>query len=126
MTKASLPSIFIAVALVAVGVITEAQQPKKVSKIGFLIALSPSSVPDRVEAFRQGLRDLGYVEGQNVAIEWRSAEGNSDLTPLSELSGLQRLDLTGTQVSDLRPLKGLKGLEIQGRPVSGPEARSST
>jgi putative ABC transport system substrate-binding protein len=53
----------------------EAQQPKKVPRIGYLTVASLSSNVARVEAFRQGLRDLGYVEGKNIAIEWRSAEG---------------------------------------------------
>ena len=43
----------------------EAQQPKKVPRIGFLSAVAPSAIPARIEAFRQGLRELGYVEGKN-------------------------------------------------------------
>jgi putative ABC transport system substrate-binding protein len=60
--------------------LAEAQQPKKVPRIGFLIA-SPSIFPGRVEAFRQGLRELGYVEGRNIVIEWRYAEGRRDRLP---------------------------------------------
>lgn len=56
----------------------EAQQAKKVPRIGFLSSLSPSSISDRVAAFRQGLRELGYVEGKNLAIEYRYAEGRLD------------------------------------------------
>lgn len=56
----------------------EAQQPKKVPRIGFLAANSPSTVGRRLEAFRQGLRELGYVEGKNIVIEWRFAEGKPD------------------------------------------------
>ncbi len=59
----------------------QAQQPKKVSRIGFLNDASPSSLAARIEAFRQGLRNLGYVEGQNVAIEYRFAEGKPDRLP---------------------------------------------
>src|SRR5262245_13110121 len=59
----------------------QAQQPKKVPRIGFLIAVSPSSISERIEAFRQGLRELGYVEGKNIVIEYRSAEGNLDRLP---------------------------------------------
>ena len=44
-------------------------QPKKVARIGFLSATSPSSLSARAEAFQQGLRELGYVEGQNMSIE---------------------------------------------------------
>ena len=58
-----------------------AQQPKKVPRIGFLSGVSPSTVSARVEAFRQGLRELGYVEGKNIVIEWRYAEGKPDRLP---------------------------------------------
>jgi putative ABC transport system substrate-binding protein len=59
----------------------EAQQPKKVPRIGFLATVSPSTISDRVDAFRQGLRELGYVEGKNIMIEWRYAEGKADRLP---------------------------------------------
>ena len=55
----------------------QAQQPKQVFRIGFLTT-SPSTFPGRIEAFRQGLRDLGYVEGKNIVIEWRYTEGKLD------------------------------------------------
>ena len=56
----------------------EAQQPAKIPRIGLLSAVPLSSMSARVEAFRQGLRELGYVEGQNIAIEYRFAEGKLD------------------------------------------------
>jgi putative ABC transport system substrate-binding protein len=56
----------------------QAQQQRKVPRIGYLAATSPSINPARFEAFRQGLRDLGYMEGKNIVIEWRFAEGKSD------------------------------------------------
>ena len=56
----------------------DAQQPVKVSRIGFLGFPSPSANAARNEAFRQGLRELGYVEGKNIVIEWRFAEGKLD------------------------------------------------
>ena len=59
---------------------TEAQQLKRIPRIGYL-ANSPSVYPARIEAFRRGLRDLGYVEGKNVAIEWRFNQGNPDRIP---------------------------------------------
>jgi putative tryptophan/tyrosine transport system substrate-binding protein len=51
----------------------EAQQPTKVPRIGFLAAISPAAISARIEAFRQGLNELGYIEGKNIVIEWRSA-----------------------------------------------------
>ena len=63
--------------LLAVGLCAEAQQPKKVPRIGFMIGTSPTIVPDRIEGFRQGLRELGYVEAKNIIIEYRVAEGKS-------------------------------------------------
>jgi putative tryptophan/tyrosine transport system substrate-binding protein len=56
----------------------DAQQPKKVPRIGFLSVTSPSVLSARVEAFRQGLRELGHVEGKNIVIEYRYAEGKQD------------------------------------------------
>src|SRR5215813_7037638 len=70
--------------LLALSLPAEAQQPKKAPRIGYLTATSPSVNPTRIEAFRQGLRELGYVEGKNIIIEWRYAEGNLDR--LSELA----------------------------------------
>jgi ABC-type uncharacterized transport system substrate-binding protein len=58
-----------------------AQQPKKVPRIGFLLATFASVQESRLEAFRQGLRDLGYIEGQNITIEYRWAEGKLDRLP---------------------------------------------
>ena len=59
----------------------EAQQPKKVPRIGFLFGSSLSANSARHEAFRQGLRELGYVEGKNIVIDWRSAEEKLDRLP---------------------------------------------
>jgi putative ABC transport system substrate-binding protein len=55
-----------------------AQQPSQVPRIGFLSATSPSIISTRVEAFRQGLRELGYVEAKNIVTEYRFAEGKLD------------------------------------------------
>jgi putative ABC transport system substrate-binding protein len=67
-----------------------AQQAGKVPRIRFLFGLAPSVSRDRSEAFRQGLRDLGYVEGKNIVIEFRSAEGKMERLPdlATELVGL--------------------------------------
>ena len=81
MKKAAVPSILVAVVLLAVGVIAEAQQPKKVPRIGYLSALDPATESARAEAIRLALRELGYIEGQNIAIEYRYAEGKLDRLP---------------------------------------------
>jgi putative tryptophan/tyrosine transport system substrate-binding protein len=81
MEKAAVPSILVAVVLLAVGLSAEAQQPTKVPRIECLFANFPTTSPDRREAFRQGLRELGYVEGKNIVIEWRWAEGKPDRLP---------------------------------------------
>ena len=79
------------IAFVISGVVVEAQQPTKTPRIGFLIATATSVNTARNEAFRQGLRELGYVEGKNIIIEWRSAEGKADRLPglAAELVGLK-------------------------------------
>jgi putative ABC transport system substrate-binding protein len=58
-----------------------AQQAGKVPRIGFLGVTSPSDRPSLLDAFRQGLRELGWVEGQNIAIDYRYAEGRLDRLP---------------------------------------------
>jgi putative tryptophan/tyrosine transport system substrate-binding protein len=69
----------------------ESQQPKKIPRIGFLFGASFSSNAERIEAFRQGLRDLGYVEEKNILIEYRFAERKLDRVPslVAELVQLQ-------------------------------------
>src|SRR5215510_6150652 len=68
-----------------------AQQPATMPHIGFLSAAPLSSIMARTEAFRQGLRDLGYVEGRNITIDWRSADDQWDHLPTLavELVGLK-------------------------------------
>jgi putative ABC transport system substrate-binding protein len=67
--------------LFAVCLSAQAQQPTKVPRIGFLGGGSASANAGRIEAFRQGLRELGYVEGKNLVIEQRWAEGKLDRLP---------------------------------------------
>ena len=68
-----------------------AQQPKKVPRIGFLGSTSFATNTGRREAFRQGLRELGYVEGKNIVIEWRFADGKAERLPslVAELVALK-------------------------------------
>ena len=81
MKKAAVPSILVAVVLLAVAVIAEAQQPKKVTRIGYLSGGDAASSSARSEAIWLALRELGYMEGQNIAIEYRYAEGKRDRAP---------------------------------------------
>ena len=67
--------------LLALTVSADAQQPKKVPRIGFLIPGSPAAFSARIEAFRQGLRNLGDVEGKDIDIEYRYAEGRLERLP---------------------------------------------
>ena len=57
------------------------QTSLRVSRIGFLVPRSSANLKGRVEAFQAGLRVLGYVEGKNLAIEWRFADGEYDWLP---------------------------------------------
>ena len=95
------------VALLGFAVVTEAQQPAKVPRIGYLAGVSPSVNSDRIEAFRQGLRDLGYVEGKNIVIEWRSWEGKQDRLPslAAELAHLKVDAIVAVGSSDIRSAK---------------------
>jgi putative tryptophan/tyrosine transport system substrate-binding protein len=61
--------------------LVEAQQPKKVPRIGYLTAASASAMVPRANAFRQGLRELGYMEGKNILIEYQYADGKLDRLP---------------------------------------------
>ena len=81
MRKAGVLSILFVVALLVVAVIADAQQPKKIHRIGYLSSGDPTSESARFEAIRLALRERGYVEGQNIATEYRYAEGNLDRLP---------------------------------------------
>ncbi len=69
------------IAVVGGGAIAEAQQTKKVPRIGYLSSTSLSAESSRLDGFRQALRDLGYVDEKNIVIEYRFAEGKFDRLP---------------------------------------------
>ncbi len=74
-------SIVITVTLLGLGFVADAQQPTKIPRIGYLGATSPAATAARIDAFKQGLRELGYVEGKTIFIDYRWAEGKLDRIP---------------------------------------------
>jgi putative ABC transport system substrate-binding protein len=97
-TSTTLPALVaLAWGLLAAPLPPAAQQPPKIPRIGYLGAYTPSAGAPLLEAFRQGLRELGYVEGQNIFIDYRWAEGRPDRLPAlaGELVNL-RVDVIAT------------------------------
>jgi putative tryptophan/tyrosine transport system substrate-binding protein len=78
--------------LFALSYSASAQQPTRISRIGRLAIASQSAESARIEAFRSGLRDLGYVEGKNIVVEWRFADGKLERLP-AQAAELVRLKL---------------------------------
>jgi len=93
--------------LVAFSFSVSAQQPTKIPRIGFLTGDSLSAISERREAFRQGLREHGYVEGKNIVIEWRSSEGKADRRPAlaAELVRLEPDVIVAVGSGDIRAAK---------------------
>ncbi len=77
----------LALGILLTPLVGETQQTVKVWKIGFLGG-SPSAVPQFIQAFQQGLRELGYVEDQNIAIERRYSEGKAERHPIGVGQGV--------------------------------------
>ena len=73
-----LAPVVVAAAILTVWNVADAQQPKKVPRLGYLSPVNAASDSDRAEGIRLALRELGYIEGQNIAIEYRYAEGRPD------------------------------------------------
>src|SRR5690242_16080945 len=84
-----------------------AQQPKKVARVGYLAAVSAAADAPRLEAFRQGLRELGYVEGQNIIIDFRHEAGSFERLPeiANELIGQKPDVLVGVTTNAAQALK---------------------
>jgi putative tryptophan/tyrosine transport system substrate-binding protein len=93
--------------LLAFGIPAEAQQSKKIPRIGLLVPSSASSDSPRRDAFLQGLRDLGYVEEKNIAIEYRYTEGELDRLPdlAAELVRLNVDVIVTAAISSVRAAK---------------------
>ena len=86
----SIRSILVVATLLAGGAVAQGQQPKKVPRIGYLSSVEPALESTRADGLRLALRERGYLEGQNIATEYRYAEGKQDRFP--ELAaGLVRL-----------------------------------
>ena len=66
------------IAMMVMGGVVQAQQPKKIPRIGYLSSSDPAGESARSESIRSSLRSLGYMEGQNIAIEYRYARGKFD------------------------------------------------
>ena len=79
--KTRIAPLLLVVVLALHGHLAEAQQPSKVPRIGYLVSNDPATESARSEAIRLALRELGYIEGQNIAIEYRYAEGKNDRHP---------------------------------------------
>ena len=111
------------VLLLAISVATNAQPAAKVYRIGFVTPLSANPEPPTLRAFREGLRALGYIEGKNVVIEARFADGHNERLPAlaAELVGL-KLDLlvAGSDVGAIAAKKATATLPIVFAGVSDP------
>ena len=97
----------LAIVILASGQLAEAQQPANVPRIGFLHQGHGGKATTRIQGFRQGLRELGYVEGQNITVEYRFAKGKRDrLAKLAaELVGLKLNVIVASTTPSARALK---------------------
>ena len=125
MKKAAVPSILVAVILLTVAVIAEAQQPKKVPRIGYLSNADAATDSARAEGIRLALRELGYIEGQNIAIEYRYAEGKVDRDPelAAELVRL-KVDIIVVAAGDSDDPGGQECNQDDSHRYGGPRVRS--
>jgi ABC-type uncharacterized transport system substrate-binding protein len=78
-------AILVCAFLLALSVFAEAQQPEKVPRIGLLTSASTTAMAPFIEAFRQGLRELGYIEGKNIVLEIRGSGAKPEF-PVSPLN----------------------------------------
>ncbi len=95
------------VALTVCGARAEAQQPGKIFRIGFLDSSTASGMAGLLETFRQELRKLGWIEGRNITIEYRFAEGKNDRLPELAAELVRKVDLI--LVSGAQPASAAKG-----------------
>jgi putative ABC transport system substrate-binding protein len=94
--------------LLALSFASEAQQPGKIPRVGYVAAGGdPNNPGSLVEAFRQGLRELGYIEGKNILVEFRYGEGNRELV-LSLVTELVQLKVDVLVVTSLTSIRAAK------------------
>ena len=93
--------------LLAAGTFGEAQQPAKIPRIGYLAAILFFFIAARTEAFQQGLRELGYIDGKSIVIEYRYADGKADrlLSLATELIQLKVDVIVTVGPTATRPVK---------------------
>ena len=87
--------------------VSEAQQPNKIPRIGYLAASGPEEARTAREAFQRGLLDLGYFEGKNINVEYRYADGNFERLP-SLVAELVQLKVDGVFVVSLPAIRAAK------------------
>ena len=78
MNKRKLGSFALCALILALGLSAEAQQPKKIARIGYFFASTPAATARNIEAFRQGMRELGHVEGKTFVLELRYGEARAE------------------------------------------------
>ncbi len=102
----------LALAVLAPPLPAAAQQPAKVPRVGLLLPATSATHAENLAAFRQGLRDLGYIEGQNIVIEYRYAEGQPDRLPAlaAELMGLKVDILVPSGIRAIRAATQMAGM----------------
>ena len=107
MKKAAVLSILVVAVLLAVGVVADAQQPAKIPRIGYLTNAPLSVISTNRDVFRQGLRELGYIEGKNIIFEWRSGEQSRERqrAMAAELVGLKVDVIVAGGSGDIRAAK---------------------
>ena len=99
----------LAVALLLTTTRVAAQQPAKIPHIGFQLDAPASSAAARIEAFREGLRELGYIEGKNIIIEWRSSDGKPERrSEIAAELGVSKVDVIVSAVRRRRVTRSVK------------------
>jgi hypothetical protein len=98
----------------------QAQQRSQPARIGFLATVPLSTIGERLDAFRHGLREHGYTEGENIVIDWRSAEGNEGRLPglAAEMVLLNMQVIVSAGAPVTRALKAMATLGLEARRVN--------